>query len=275
MLNSLCKILILTLLIASTPALAGKIIKWVDKHGVTHYGDKPPMPTKAKKSTLLNNQGVKLKEFDSRPLNTKVEEKQLEQSRYDKALLATYNSADEIDLAKERNTRIDILALEGLEQKHQALTNRIAENNKILLDHAKENKKAPTDTITQVGQDNHSLANLEKQIAARKNTIDEINQRYAKDKLRYTELQNRKGQLDHISHNKQSIAELKEWKIDAEKRHNHFQSESIKYTRWGKPKPKWVTDGLLQTTQELERVNQEIRTKELAIQKSKSQFSKK
>lgn len=202
MLKSLCKLLILILLIGSTPTFAGKIIKWVDKHGVTHYGDKPPMPAKAKKSTVLNNQGVKVREVNSRPINTQVEQKQLEESRYDKALLATYHSVDEIELAKERNTRIDILALEGLEQKHQTLSKRIAENNKLLLEHNQENKKAPADTITQVEQDTDSLASLEKQIAVRKKTIDEINQRYAKDKKRYKELLIKKDELNKINHHK-------------------------------------------------------------------------
>lgn len=275
MLKAISNLLIVTFLFGSAPVYAGKIIKWVDKNGVTHYGDKPPLPAKAEKSSVLNNQGVKLKEVDNRPINTKFEEKQVEQSRYDKALLATYNSVEEIDLAKERNTRIDILALESLEQKHFTLTQRLASNNKILLEHAKDNKPASEDTITEVEQDTTSLANLEKQIAARKDTIAQINQRYENDKKRYAELQKRKGQLNNISHNKQSIAELLEWKADAEKRHANFEAESLTYTRRGKTKPKWVTDGLLQTTQELNRVNDAIRTKELAIKKSKSKFSEK
>lgn len=190
MVTTLLKVTFLATLLISTPISAGKIIKWVDKNGVTHYGDKPPMPNKAKKSAILNNQGVTVKKINNTPTKKK-EANQIpnELSRYDKALLATYNSADEIDLAKARNTKIDKLALEANEQKHQTISERLTDNKKRLQQYTDENKEAPTDIVTTIEQDSKAIVNLEKKITANKETIAKIQQRYENDKLRYIELQ--------------------------------------------------------------------------------------
>ena len=43
-----------------------KIIKWVDKNGVTQYGDRPPMSNNIKKSSVLNKQGITVQKIEQK-----------------------------------------------------------------------------------------------------------------------------------------------------------------------------------------------------------------
>ncbi len=190
MIKALLKVTFLTALLINTPIYAGKIIKWVDKNGVTHYGDKPPMPNKVNKSSVLNNQGVTVKKIDNTLTKTEESSNNNEQSRYDKALLETYSSVDEIDLAKARNIRIDELALTANTQKHETVSERLIENKKRIQKYTDENKEVPEDITIAVDKDTKIIASLEKKMAANKAAIAKIEQRYESDKLRYIELQN-------------------------------------------------------------------------------------
>src|SRR5258708_26942007 len=89
--------------------------KWTDDQGVVHYSDKAPpeMPTKG--ATVLDKQGRAVKRIDPplSPEETKAkadedEQKRLQararddQARKDKALMQSYTSETEIDLARNR-----------------------------------------------------------------------------------------------------------------------------------------------------------------------------
>ncbi len=85
----------------------GKLKKWVDKEGVTHYGDVIP-PEYADRSSVQLKGGKEVKKKE--PVNPKAPDKpvektpeQIEQDRRDKALLGSYSSVDEIDQARDRN----------------------------------------------------------------------------------------------------------------------------------------------------------------------------
>ncbi len=179
--KSLSHLLLLAMLFASPYLYAGtKIIKWVDSKGVTHYGDKPPMPNDARQSSELNRYGVTIEETGSGVEKKKGESAEEnnpsdeDQKRYDHALLSTFASIDEIEIARKRNVKIDEMALASLKQKQRALKASAAEN-----------KYSNSVELTQ-------LQNLELQIALKEAEIAKVNQRYERDKLRYLELTSKK-----------------------------------------------------------------------------------
>jgi hypothetical protein len=96
---------------AVAPALAATY-KWVDDQGVVHYSDKAP-PDKG--STLLDKQGRTVKKVEPAPSPEQLKAKadaeeqarvaakvQADQARKDKALMQSYTTEQEIDVAKNR-----------------------------------------------------------------------------------------------------------------------------------------------------------------------------
>lgn len=153
-----------------TYAESKKIIKWVDANGVTHYGDKPPMPdVNARQSSVLNKQGVTIDQTNNKVEKeatvTEEEEVSADQKRYDRALLSSYASIDEIELARKRNVRIDELTLEELKQRRRNMQTESAEQF-----------------------DKVALQKMEQQIRNQQKIIANINKRYENDKKRFTEL---------------------------------------------------------------------------------------
>ena len=96
-------------------ALAAGTYKWTDEQGVVHYSDKAPPETPTKGATVLDRQGRPVKKIDP-PLTAeqqkaKAEEEERqralakakdEQARKDRALMQSYTSEDEIDIARGR-----------------------------------------------------------------------------------------------------------------------------------------------------------------------------
>ena len=54
----------LTVLLVTTPALAGSIKKWVDENGVVHYGTAIPPQYSDKTHSELNQRGIEIKCFE-------------------------------------------------------------------------------------------------------------------------------------------------------------------------------------------------------------------
>lgn len=164
-------LLALTMALSSANLFAAKdIVKWVDSKGVTHYSDKPPMPENALQSKRLNKHGVTIETIDNRPAKNVelTETKQtLQTQRYDHALINSYGSVDEIEIARKRNVKTDELALESLEQKQ---------------------KKLQASSQNQNAQKSAALENVALQIQLKEKAIAATNERYMKDTLRYREL---------------------------------------------------------------------------------------
>src|SRR5690606_32990134 len=95
--SRLSQAMLISLLIG-TPSHAdnGRIHKWVDDKGITHYGDKMPAKDVHRDNAVLNNQGVVIRRNQINQQT--VDENHLEQQRRDRALRASYTTEDEIDL---------------------------------------------------------------------------------------------------------------------------------------------------------------------------------
>lgn len=88
---------------------------WVDDEGVRHYGDKIPAEYADKQKALVNEHGVVIGIIEGKKTEEELEAervaKRLEiqkelQNRADRALLATYQNVDEIELHRDRRIEL-------------------------------------------------------------------------------------------------------------------------------------------------------------------------
>src|SRR5437899_2976985 len=111
--STLICLLPLFLVHGNTYADGGKIIKWVDEKGVTHYGDSMPAQDSSRDSSVINSQGLvvkrnqPLKSQAKNPAAENLDKEAMEQQRRDRTLRAAYTTENEIDLARDRNLQMD------------------------------------------------------------------------------------------------------------------------------------------------------------------------
>ena len=99
----------------ASAAVAAGTYKWTDEQGVVHYSDKAPAETPAKGATVLDKQGRPVKKIDPpltpEQIKAKADEEERVralakakdvQGRKDRALMQSYTSESEIDIAKNR-----------------------------------------------------------------------------------------------------------------------------------------------------------------------------
>ncbi len=169
----------------------GRIIKWKDEKGVTHYGDRIPPQYTNSENSLINRQGVTLQR--NKPINYQehaTDLAKLEQDKKDKALLGAFTNADEIDLARDRNLQLDLIALDNLQQDKINSKKKLAANKTLADDYIKREEPVPADLSADILGNKVALAKIDAQINNRKQVIENTRKRFNEDKKRYLSLKN-------------------------------------------------------------------------------------
>ena len=163
-----------------------KIVKWVDKQGVTHYGDRPPSYEESKSNVELNNRGLIMKK--NAPIEHKNEAQDLQlqqQGRKDKILLASYTNANEIDLARDRSLELNKAAMTSLASQKENVAARIARNATTADGFKQRNKPLPANLDKEFKDTLAQSSRIDKQIADRKLEMEQTRKNYADDKARF------------------------------------------------------------------------------------------
>jgi len=182
------------LVLACSSAWAdGRIVKWVDEKGVTHYGDSVPAQYSGRDNSELNRQGrivKRNKAGDSQASKAVIEEAKVsvEQQRHDSALLAAYTTEQEFDLARDRNLQMDEAAVQGLNQRMGSAKDRLAATKKIAAGFNQRKKPVPAYITQDLKENQDEIAKIETQIAERQQSMEATRQRFEKDKQRFIEL---------------------------------------------------------------------------------------
>jgi hypothetical protein len=99
---------------AQNAAKTGIAYRWVDEHGVVHYGDTVPPKYARDRRQILNSQGVEIGHVDAEKTpgqvaaEAKAEERRVAQQQHDYFLLGTYTSVKDIEsLRDERLSQIE------------------------------------------------------------------------------------------------------------------------------------------------------------------------
>ncbi len=187
------KLLILSILLAfcgiAQAESTGKIVKWVDSKGVTHYGDKIPVEQVGKTSTEMSKSGVVVKRnAPPKVVDTAVIEKESEQSRQDKVLMSSYTNAQEIDAARDRSLQMDQANLTALMQQKETLVTRNQRNQKTAESFKARNKPLPINIAKELKLASTESKSLDKQIADKKMNMQNTRKKFAADKARFIAL---------------------------------------------------------------------------------------
>ena len=186
------------LAIAAAPALAA-MYKWVDDKGVVHYTDKMPPEAVDKGNVEFNKQGIPIKRNDPAPtaeqrrVRAAEEERQRvvarEQEvvdRRDRALMQSYTSEDEIELARHRA----LGTIDTQVQSAQAYSVQLTKRREELEERRKAFGAKPVPPAIE-----HELENIGSELAKQDAFIGEkkretaaVTARYETDKQRWREL---------------------------------------------------------------------------------------
>lgn len=144
---------LLCALLATTGALA-ETYKWVDEHGRVQYTDRLPPESANRGSVELNKQGMTKKVVDPpltdaqqqalealREKERRAEREAARQRREENALLSSYTTENDIEVAKRRNLALIGSNILGAEARIRALQRRLAGLEKEQLFY--ENKPLP------------------------------------------------------------------------------------------------------------------------------------
>ena len=178
-----------------------ELYKWTDAHGEVHYSDKLPVEAVNGATTQLNRQGITVRKTEAaRPIaqqpvaHTENEEQKLREAqrakvlaaRRDRALIESYSSEAEIDLAKSRA----VATIDGQVRSAYAYVAQMTKRRQELEDKKPTYAPRPVpgslvreiETIdAEVGRQNEFIAAKEKEAA-------NVAARYEADKQRFREL---------------------------------------------------------------------------------------
>lgn len=191
--------LLLPLLLAALalPAQA-RLYKWVDAEGKVHYTDTLPPDSARQGNAELSRSGNVVRKTESaedkqKRLAAEAAEAErrkaaVDQARKDRALLATYTTEQEIDLARDRtleNHKLMIKSaqarLSQLEPSAQALEQKVQAA-------AKQGKPAPDYLRQQYESKRGEVAEAQHVIAANEEAMTRVRARYEAEKQRFREL---------------------------------------------------------------------------------------
>lgn len=185
-------------------AQAQQMVKCVGKDGKTYFGSTLPPQCAGQAVDQMNKQGqiVKrteamltpeqraAKEAEARVQKEKEAEaarKEQEESRKNKALLSTYGSEKDIEIARSRALGDNERAV----KETQAKVDVIQKNGTTLrkeLEFYKGKNKPPAKVTQDIQNNEIDLKAQQELLAAKKRDVDGINVKYDEDKRRYLEL---------------------------------------------------------------------------------------
>ena len=184
---------------ASSGAARAALYKWVDEKGTVHYTDTLPPEAVDKARVELNKQGIEVKKTDKQltpeqrraieqeaQRQRQLARQQEEVARRDRALLSSYTSEAEIDLARKRSLQtIDNVVQSTLAYSEQ-LTKRKAE-----IESKKEELKGKPVAAAldrELESIDSELARQSELIAQKKREAEVVVAKYDADKQRWREL---------------------------------------------------------------------------------------
>ncbi|GAB1234809.1 hypothetical protein UT5_12030 [Ferrigenium sp. UT5] len=172
-----------------------KLYKWVDSNGTTHYGETIPPEYASKEAVKLEKGRIHQRDEDRSKQGQKqairdpeAEKNRIEAERHDNALLNTYSSEKEIDLARDRNLR----QVEARTNSFSVLLRSARENLASLQQEAenatKQGRKVFKSLEDDIVEATAHIAQLEKDLNQSLKETEAVKARYAADKARYREL---------------------------------------------------------------------------------------
>jgi hypothetical protein len=189
----------------AAPAKGGssaKLYRWVDEHGHVQYGDTLPANAGVRGSAELGKTGQVMKRSESQQernarLAAEAEEARIkkekdEQNRLDQALLGSFSSTKEIDLARGRALEFHKMGIQSAETRMFQVVANQKEVNARAAEMIKRGKNLPSYLKKQIEANLAELDSLNRIVKANQEAMIGVGAKYDADKARYRELTEKK-----------------------------------------------------------------------------------
>jgi hypothetical protein len=199
--NSTCMVAVLGACFAMgvQGAVAAGMYKWTDDKGVVHYSDQMPPEAVNKGTVVFDKQGRPVKKIEAALTADQLKAKEVEddrqkaltrlrddQTRKDMALLQSYTSENEIELARSRAVSAVASQIKSAETYASDLTRRQQELEKQKT--ALAGKPMPAALENELTGLNDEIGRQGRLLAQKKDELATINARYDVDKRRWQEI---------------------------------------------------------------------------------------
>jgi hypothetical protein len=197
------KLTILIALALSAGAVqAAPMKKCVDDKGRVYYGDSipPEVEAKCRTSSELSSRGLEKKktthltdeERQAQAANAAQikadEQKAVEQKRRDQALLMSYSSDKEIDLARDRNLVATQARIDGTQLRIKSVQGRLDGLHKQRERYSKGKKPIPPDLTAEIADTDAEIKKFQGLMEDAQKEMENIKTRFENDKKRFREL---------------------------------------------------------------------------------------
>ncbi|OHC83810.1 MAG: hypothetical protein A3J87_02590 [Sideroxydans sp. RIFOXYB12_FULL_59_6] len=191
MMNSKTLLGAAALLAAVSLNAEAKLYKWVDENGTTHYGETiPPRYANREAQTLDKGRLQERESSRNKPgQSNKVKtEEEVKAERHDNALINTYSSEEEIDLARDRNLQQVEARISSystlLKSANENLASLQQEHERILS----QKRKIPKSLEEDLVEAQQRIDKFQADLNTSNEELEAVKTRYAADKARYREL---------------------------------------------------------------------------------------
>ena len=195
--STACSALAVALLLAAGTAQA-QLYRWVDGNGRVQYSDTPPMTYQQSGGAELNKQGMVVRrtqseaerraEAERQAEQKRIEAEQQKQAQLDRALMSTYTTEAEIDLARDRALEHHKLAIKGAEIRGKAVDANLAELKTRVYNIEKSGRPVGPGLKDQLNQAAREQHELKRTIQVNEESMKKVREKYAADKARFIEL---------------------------------------------------------------------------------------
>lgn len=179
-------------LIFASFSVHAKMYKWVDDKGEVHYGDTVPPEYAGSQRKELSHSGTEVQQKKDGKKGSGTDKElsaeEQEKVRHDKALLATYSSIKEIELARKRNTQQLEEQIDSLKRQLEIVNRRAVEYRGNMASLKKEGKPIPPSLARDLEDSQKEVNRVDRDIAKRQKDLAEINAQFDADVARYKEL---------------------------------------------------------------------------------------
>lgn len=180
---------------------SSQFYRWVDSNGKVHYGDTMPAEYANQGSKEINKSGRVLKETapaltpeqikarsEAEARDKEAKASADEQKRRDKALLASFTTVGELDLAEKRNLEAIDVQIKSRELRIKSVQGRLDSLKKQEERMTSRNKPIPDDLTESIQQTEKEIASMRGYIGDLEDDKREMRSRYAADRKRFMEL---------------------------------------------------------------------------------------
>lgn len=189
--------LLAALLLALGTAHA-QMYRWVDSNGRVQYSDTPPATFNRSGGAEMNKQGQVIRRTQSETerkaeAERKIEQKRVEkerqkQAQLDRALMSTYTTEAEIDLARDRALGHHQLAITGAETRAKAVDANRADLRMRIANIENNGRPVSANLRDQLAQATKESQDLERTILNNQAAMQAVREKSAADKARFREL---------------------------------------------------------------------------------------